>query len=195
VTGSRYRIVLRGRLDDRFESAFDGMKLEPGQGLTVLVGEVRDQAHLYGVLDRLRDFGIDLELVPIEWNALIARFLQGFQHPDNAQLGAMNASYNFLEPFSAFTRFFHSASVVPKSINIMPYLNPEVDRLIEAAEAAFDPRGRDRLLAQVHEIIVDDAPWVFIVHDLNPRALSPKVKGYVQAQSWFQDLTPVWVEK
>ena len=60
MTGGRYRIVLRGRLTERFESAFDGMALEPGQGQTVLVGEIRDQAHLYGLLDRLRDFGIDL---------------------------------------------------------------------------------------------------------------------------------------
>ena len=60
MTGSRYRIVLRGRLANRFESAFDGMALKPGQDQTVLVGEVRDQAHLYGLLDRLRDFGIDL---------------------------------------------------------------------------------------------------------------------------------------
>jgi hypothetical protein len=63
MTGGRYRIVLRGRLADRFESAFDGMVLEPGQDQTVLVGEVRDQAHLYGLLDRLRDFGIDLVAV------------------------------------------------------------------------------------------------------------------------------------
>jgi hypothetical protein len=60
VTADRYRIVLRGRLADRFESAFDGMVLKPGQDQTVLVGEIRDQAHLYGLLDRLRDFGIDL---------------------------------------------------------------------------------------------------------------------------------------
>ena len=63
MTGGRYRIVLRGRLADRFESAFDGMVLEPGQDQTVLIGEVRDQAHLYGLLDRLRDFGIDLVAV------------------------------------------------------------------------------------------------------------------------------------
>ena len=63
MTGGRYRIVLRGRLSERFESAFDGMMLEPGAGQTVLVGEVRDQAHLYGLLDRLRDFGIDLVAV------------------------------------------------------------------------------------------------------------------------------------
>ena len=63
MTGVRYRIVLRGRLAQRFESAFDGMVLEPGHGQTVLVGDVRDQAHLYGLLDRLRDFGIDLVAV------------------------------------------------------------------------------------------------------------------------------------
>jgi hypothetical protein len=39
------------------------MALEPGPNQTVLVGEVRDQAHLYGLLDRLRDFGIDLVAV------------------------------------------------------------------------------------------------------------------------------------
>ena len=63
MTAGRYRIVLRGRLADRFESAFDGMALEPGPDQTVLVGEIRDQAHLYGLLDRLRDFGIDLVAV------------------------------------------------------------------------------------------------------------------------------------
>ena len=57
---SRYRIVLRGRLSERFESAFEGMVLEAGPNQTVLVGEIRDQAQLYGLLDRLRDFGIEL---------------------------------------------------------------------------------------------------------------------------------------
>jgi hypothetical protein len=66
VAASRYRIILRGRLSERFESAFDGMVLEPGHGQTVLVGEVRDQAHLYGLLDRLREFGIDLVAVEPE---------------------------------------------------------------------------------------------------------------------------------
>ncbi len=60
MTTSRYRIVLRGRLSEHFAAAFDGMTLEPGPNQTVLVGEVRDQAHLYGLLDRLRDLGIEL---------------------------------------------------------------------------------------------------------------------------------------
>jgi peptide/nickel transport system substrate-binding protein len=133
--------------------------------------------------------------MPIEWNALTQRGRQGFQHPENVQLGAMNISYNFQKPHSAFVRFFHSASVPPGGANRMPYINPEVDRLIEAAEQEFDLDKQRQLIAKVHEIITEDAPWVFIVHDLNPRAMSPKVKGFVQPQSWFVDLTLPWVEK
>ena len=55
-----YRIIVRGRLTDRFATSFDGMATEAGDGETALVGRVRDQAHLYGILDRLRDFGLEL---------------------------------------------------------------------------------------------------------------------------------------
>ena len=47
------------------------------------------------------------------------------------------------------------------------------------------------MLRQLHTRVVDQAYLVFICHDLNPRALSAKVKGFVQAQSWNQDLTTI----
>ena len=52
--------MLRGRLSERFESAFDGMSLEHGPNRTVLVGDIRDQAQLYGLIGRLQEFGIEL---------------------------------------------------------------------------------------------------------------------------------------
>jgi hypothetical protein len=54
------RIVVRGRLSERFAATFDGMRTEPGHDETALLGRVRDQAHLYGILERLRDFGLEL---------------------------------------------------------------------------------------------------------------------------------------
>ena len=60
----RYRISVRGRLTERLGSAFDGMILEQAAGQTVLVGEIRDQSHLYSVLERVRSLG--LELVGVE---------------------------------------------------------------------------------------------------------------------------------
>ena len=60
----RYRISVRGRLTERLGSAFGGMTLEAVSGRTVLVGEIRDQSHLFGVLDRVRSLG--LELISVE---------------------------------------------------------------------------------------------------------------------------------
>lgn len=57
---TRYRIAVRGRLSERLGSAFEGLALEPGHGETVLAGQIRDQAQLYGVLDRIRDLGLEL---------------------------------------------------------------------------------------------------------------------------------------
>ncbi len=55
------------------------------------------------------------------------------------------------------------------------------------------PRDRPRDIAAAtraaHERLVDDPPWLYIVHDLNPRAMSPRVKGFVSPQSWFVDMT------
>jgi hypothetical protein len=64
MTPTRYRITVRGRLSERFASAFDGLDLESGQGETSLVGPISDQAELFGVFDRLRAFG--LELIRVE---------------------------------------------------------------------------------------------------------------------------------
>jgi hypothetical protein len=56
----RYEIVVRGRLSRRYESAFDGVTLMPRDGRTTLHAELADQSQLYGLLNRLRDFGIEL---------------------------------------------------------------------------------------------------------------------------------------
>lgn len=60
VQSTRYRIAVRGRLTEHLGSAFEGFAMEPGNEQTVLVGEIRDQAHLYGVLDLVRNLGLEL---------------------------------------------------------------------------------------------------------------------------------------
>jgi hypothetical protein len=57
---SDYRVTVGGTLSDHLASAFEGMQIEAGDGSTVLIGPVRDQAELYGLINRLRDFGLEL---------------------------------------------------------------------------------------------------------------------------------------
>ena len=75
------------------------------------------------------------------------------------------------------------------------YDNPEVTAMMTQYKTDFELKNPNELLAKIHEKIVDDAPWVWIVHDKNPRAFAASVKGYTPAQSWFNDLTTVWMEK
>jgi len=56
----RYEIVVRGRLSRRYEGAFDGARLVSHDGQTTLRADLVDQSQLYGLLNRLRDFGIEL---------------------------------------------------------------------------------------------------------------------------------------
>jgi hypothetical protein len=83
----------------------------------------------------------------VEWNTLLTRWRAGFKTPDNEGLNAWNISWNFLEPWSGFGRFFHSKSVVPVSVNTMPYINPEADKLIDEAERTFDVAKQNEILA------------------------------------------------
>jgi hypothetical protein len=55
-----YRLVVDGELSDQLGLAFTGMTLTRDHGTTVLVGRVRDQAELQGVLRRVSDLGLTL---------------------------------------------------------------------------------------------------------------------------------------
>lgn len=57
----RYEIRVEGNLDLRWSDWFDGFSLTPaGEGETLLVGSVADQAALHGVLHKIRDLGLPL---------------------------------------------------------------------------------------------------------------------------------------
>ncbi len=60
VQPSRYRLVLRGELGDSFGVLFDGMQLQRLAGTTVLTGDVTDQAHLVGLIERVQELGVEL---------------------------------------------------------------------------------------------------------------------------------------
>lgn len=61
-----YRIVVAGQLGPRYAGAFDGMTVEPCREDTAIVGPIRDQAHLQGVLERIASLGLTLVSVARE---------------------------------------------------------------------------------------------------------------------------------
>jgi hypothetical protein len=60
VPSTRYRIVVKGTLSERFGSSLGDLTMELLPGQTALVGDFVDGTALYGLLDHLRAFNIEL---------------------------------------------------------------------------------------------------------------------------------------
>jgi ABC-type transport system substrate-binding protein len=88
-------------------------------------------------------------------------------------------------------RWFHPANFAPTGSNWGHWKTPVAEAAWSKIDHAVDQKEMEAQIRIVHEQLVDDAPWLWIVHDLNPRAMSKKVKGFVSAQSWFQDFTKI----
>jgi peptide/nickel transport system substrate-binding protein len=142
------------------------------------------------VKEQLEAVGFKVDFETMDWNTMLTVFIQGaVKYP---QYDGINFSSGATDPIN-FLKSFMTQYRSPVGSNWGGYSNPEVDSLAQQALQTFDSAEQQKLLQQIHEIVVKDAVRLFIVSDLNPRALSPKLSGFVQAQSWFQDITPIVV--
>jgi peptide/nickel transport system substrate-binding protein len=157
-----------------------------GQMLSLPMNEFLQQS--------FKEIGIEVDFKVVELEQLYTYWRKGAKDEMAAGITANNIAYVTSDPLYAIVRFFHSSQVAPVGVNWGWYSNPKVDAIIDEAKRTFDPAKQDELMAKAHEAVVDDAILVWVVHDTNPHALSPKVKSFVQAQHWFQDLTTIGLE-
>ncbi|WP_428489601.1 ABC transporter substrate-binding protein [Rhodopila sp.] len=143
------------------------------------------------VKSQMEAVGFQVTLQTMDWNALLDITRAGVdKYPD---ISGINVSRQTQDPFNALIRHVWSKQWAPKGSNWGHYKDAATDKLCDEIFAEFDDTKRLALLTQLNEKMNANAVLIFVAHDLNPRALSPKVHGFVQAQSWFQDLTPVSV--
>jgi peptide/nickel transport system substrate-binding protein len=157
-----------------------------GQMLSLPMNEFLQQS--------FKEIGIEIDFKVVELEQLYTYWRKGAKDEMAAGITANNIAYVTSDPLYAIVRFFHSSQVAPVGVDWGWYSNPKVDAIIDEAKRTFDPAKQDELMAAAHELVVDDAVLVWVVHDTNPHALSPKIKSFVQAQHWFQDLTTIGLE-
>jgi len=136
----------------------------------------------------------DVQIDVIEWNTLFTNWRRGAKDPSANGANAINVTYAAMDPFFALVRFFHSSMAPPVSNNWGFINDPKFDELVTKARQTFDPAARDKALAELHAASVDDADFLYVAHDVGPRALSPKIKGLVQPKSWLVNFSSVTVE-
>lgn len=142
----------------------------------------------------LKECFFDVELDVIEWNALFTNWRAGAKDPTSRGANATNVTFAAMDPFFAMVRFTSTKTFPPVSNNWGYFGTEEFDKLIADARTAFEDSARDAALAKLHARIVEEAPFLWVAHDVGPRAMSTKVKNVVQPKSWFIDLAPITVE-
>jgi ABC-type transport system substrate-binding protein len=104
-------------------------------------------------------------------------------------------SADYPDPTDFFDPRFHSRSIKPAdSTNDSFYKNPELDALLDAARAEFDPARRDALYRRAERILYDDAPWIWDYHRLLTEVTQPYVRGYEPHPIWIRDYTSAWLD-
>ena len=146
------------------------------------------------VQQNLKDCYFDVQFDVVEWNTLFTNWRRGAKDPTANGSNATNVSFAAMDPFFAMVRFTSTKTFPPVSNNWGYFGNAEIDELIRVARTTFEDKARDEALAKLHARIVEEAPFVWIAHDVGPRAISPKVKGVVQPKSWFIDIAPMSIE-
>jgi len=58
------KIKIKGHLDSSWKDWFDGLEIITEDDHTILLGEARDEAFTYGVLNKIRD--LNLKLISVE---------------------------------------------------------------------------------------------------------------------------------
>jgi peptide/nickel transport system substrate-binding protein len=146
------------------------------------------------VQQSLKACHFDVQFDVIEWNTLFTNWRKGAKDPSANGANAINVSFAAMDPFFAMVRFTSTKTFPPVSNNWGYFGNAEFDKLIADARGSFDDKARDAALAKLHARIVEEAPFVWIAHDVGPRAMSAKVKGVVQPKSWFIDIATMSID-
>jgi peptide/nickel transport system substrate-binding protein len=127
---------------------------------------------------QLRQVGIAVDIRSFEFATFYADVVKGaFQLYSLRWVGGN-------EDPDIFYYAFHSSSFPPKHANRSYYVNPEMDRLIEAGRSTVDQEKRKQIYAQIQQILARDLPyidlWYFdnvIVHSARVRNLQVNAAG------------------
>ncbi|MDB5412801.1 MAG: Tat (twin-arginine translocation) pathway signal sequence domain protein, partial [Rubritepida sp.] len=157
-------------------------------------GQMQPMMMNEAIQEMLRPLGVEITFEVVDWAAMVQARLRGSRDPTARNLHGLNYSWVWVDPDFGFITALDSRRTAPRGNNWGNVEQPEFDAFSDRIRAEFDPAKQDAVVAEMHTRMVDEAVWLWVVHDMNPRAMTSKVKGFVQAQNWIQDLTSVRME-
>ncbi len=140
------------------------------------------------------NLNIDVEISRVVWA----------QHTGNVETGKTNFwrfawIADYPDP-SNFLNLFYGKNV-PKTfeeasyMNPTRYVNPRYDELFEKAIATPDATVRNRMYAELDQMLVNDAPFLPIYYSVNRRLIQPYVRNFPNNGMEYRSFREVWLDK
>lgn len=154
-----------------------------GSGVTVTIhhptGRYLEDAPIVAAMQaQLREVGITARLVTLEW----ASYLAFTGRPvDQSEVQAYMLGWGTVTGDADYGLFslFHSSQWTPAGFNRGFYKNPQVDSLLDQARTITDPTRRAATYKQAMDLIMKDAPWLFLHSESQLTGVRRQVQGLI----------------
>ena len=122
--------------------------------------------------ESLSKLGIKVNVEQVEWGAYLAA--TGAGEHDMFILGWSNSTG---DPDNGIAPLFHSDNIGDTG-NRSFYNNPELDSILDEARQSTEESEREQLYMDAQQLLVDEAPAIFIRHGENLNAYGNHVEGF-----------------
>ncbi|MCI0369820.1 MAG: ABC transporter substrate-binding protein [candidate division NC10 bacterium] len=126
---------------------------------------------------QLAEVGVKVELAALDWPAYLKLVDAG-----QTQMHRMGWIADYPDPENFLTVLFHSRNIGERG-NTSRYRNSQVDALLDKADRTTRETERFRLYQQAEQLIVEDAPWIFLTYYSTDLLVHPAVQNLVEQLS------------
>ncbi|MDH4136825.1 MAG: ABC transporter substrate-binding protein [Anaerolineae bacterium] len=159
-----------------------------GSGRYLLDTEVVEAVQAY-----LADVGVKVKVIPLEWAAYGAMIRKPLEETE-IQMFLIGWGLPTLDPDLGIQTY--SKDAWAPGLNTMFYSNPELDGLIAEQRATLDPAKRCEVVKSAQEIIMEDAPQIYLYYEPQIHAKRTEVKDFIISVTERVDqVHETWLEK
>ncbi|MFH1777785.1 MAG: peptide-binding protein [Candidatus Omnitrophota bacterium] len=124
---------------------------------TIITNQGNDQRRMAAeiIQKRLADIGVKVKIKIVEWSVFISEFV------DNRRFEAILLGWGLSRDPDCYD-IWHSTKTKQGEFNFISYYNPRADELMEKARMTFDQTKRKDDYHQIHKILYEDQPYMFL---------------------------------
>jgi len=121
---------------------------------------VQDFAAAQAIANFLREVGIDTGVRTMDWPSYVGTIVRPPDEQD-VEMHLLGWAPSFMDASQQMQQFLTSQHP-PNGLATSFYDNPDVDRLVDAANQETDEERRAELYAEASRLVWEDAPWIFL---------------------------------